>query len=467
MKRLAVVRLLMLCSEGLLVAFLITWLIAQWRNEDENLRKDLQLRFISATRTATDSLIKTSLRRSPVFSAASDSLLVQENHSFEKTNVPVTVPAQIYIHKQTWSNGRDSVVIRDAPNGLPNMMEGIESILTVFLPDSIRKIMATHDTSLIQRLFVRSIAADQMRFAVKWKLPGEPETGRGIFLRGNGINQLQVINVTGYSPFLLRKILPQILFALVLVLISTIAFWLALRSLQRERRLSIMRSNLVSNMSHELKTPVTTVKVALEALGDEEVLRDRDTVREYVSIANQEMQRLEMLVNQTLHTTLLEAGRLPVHKSSFDLKAMADAVVSSLQPRLEKQNAQIESSFGNGDFTLIADKLHVQGVLLNILDNALKYGGDSVQIRLHGLDKGDFIMLEISDNGLGIPKAYALRVFEKFFRVPSGNVHDVKGYGLGLSYASEVMRLHGGSIELRNNEDSGCTFILQFPKKSQ
>jgi two-component system phosphate regulon sensor histidine kinase PhoR len=305
-----------------------------------------------------------------------------------------------------------------------------------------------------------------MHFAVSWVPPATSERGNAILLRGTGMSRLHTVEVTGYRSFLLRRILSQFLFALTLVAITTLAFLLALWSLRRERRLSLMRSSLVSNMSHELKTPVTTVKVALEALGDDDVLRDRHTVREYVSIANQELQRLELLVNQTLHTSLMESGKLPIQRTSIDLQLLTIELVNSLQPRIEKQSARVQLSFEDGDYSIDADKLHVQGVLLNIMDNALKYGGDGVIIQVIGKSDDKSVSISVSDNGPGIPKVYQQRVFEKFFRVPAGDLHNVKGYGLGLSYAAEVMRLHGGTIRLDMRTQSGCTFTIEFPKKT-
>jgi two-component system phosphate regulon sensor histidine kinase PhoR len=174
-----------------------------------------------------------------------------------------------------------------------------------------------------------------------------------------------------------------------------------------------------------------------------------------------------MLVNQTLHTSLMESGKLPIQRTLIDFQALTVELIGSLQPRIEKHHAHIKLVFEEGDYSIDVDRLHVQGVLLNIIDNALKYGGDGVCILVNGKSDHEAVCIAISDNGPGIPEAYMSRVFEKFFRVPAGNLHDVKGYGLGLSYAAEVMHLHGGSIDLKASNGGGCTFLLQFPKEAK
>lgn len=466
MKRIATIGMLMLCSEVLLCAFLATWLMAQWRNEDENLRKDLRLKFIGVTGQATDSLIKSNLSKSRRIGDPGTALIIEQRDSPLRAQPLQQEHHAVVVHKQVWSNGPDSLTVQEDPDTMANIFDGIQTILATLLPDSVQRQLAVQDTSLIRSMFIKALAADKMHFTVHWMPPGASERNGSILLRGNGMNRLHVVEVTSYISFLLRRILSQILFALTLIAITSLAFLLALRSLRRERRLSVMRSSLVSNMSHELKTPVTTVKVALEALTDEAVLQDVNTVREYVSIANQELQRLEMLVNQTLHTSLMESGKLPIQRAPINLKVLTNELVNTLHPRVVKQQAQIELSFNNGDYTIQADRLHVQGVLLNIIDNALKYGGAAVRIRVRGESSRKAVCISISDSGPGIPQAYQSRVFEKFFRVPAGDLHDVKGYGLGLSYAAEVMRLHGGTILLSEAEGGGCTFLLQFPKET-
>jgi two-component system phosphate regulon sensor histidine kinase PhoR len=474
MKRIATLRLLMFCSEALLCVFLATWLIAQWHNEEQNLRKDLRLKFSSVTRRVTDSTLKARINiplQAGGHPASPMTVTIKSKELSERLPLPVQFqPAHpaLVLHRSVWNNSRDSRFVghftetRDTAEA--DLLEGVRVIINSIVPDSILNMIAYKDTARITRMFQQALASDRQHFSLTWKSPKSNETPGTILLHSEYITGLYTIQVSEYYWFLFKKIAPQILFVLFLIAITAAAFILAHHSLQRERRLSLMRNNLVSNMSHELKTPVTTVKVALEALSDETVLQDAATTREYVNIANLELQRLELLINQTLNTSLLESGKLPVQKALIDMEDTVTGVINNMQPRIEKQRALLSLSFEGDDFNLQADKLHVQGVILNILDNALKYGGEGVRIQVVAKSDSHRIELSVSDNGPGIPKAYQHRVFEKFFRVPAGNIHNVKGYGLGLSYAAEVMRLHNGSILLSDTAGGGCTFTLCFPK---
>jgi signal transduction histidine kinase len=469
MKRNAAVGVLMIASELALCGFLLSWLLAQWGAEEDNLRKDVKYSFTTVVREVTDSAMRarmiSRLAQRGALHSKDERIIIEKGGRIEAE--PLSLPAQnsIMIHRSVWSNGRDSFTMEDTQDSIAgHLLTGVQEILTSILPDSVQKSLATKDTGRIGSLFRHNMIEEGMRFPFTWTTLKAIEQRGSFLIHGDGINSMYVVSVTGYKPFLIQKILPQMLFALGLVLITSFAFALAWRSLQRERKLSLMKNSLVSNMSHELKTPVSTVKVALEALGEEDVLNDRQTVREYVGIASSELKRLELLINSTLHTSLLESGKLPMQYEQVDLRILAEHIADSLQLRFQKVQASITMSFAEGDYTVKADRLHVQGVLLNILDNALKYGGEEVKIHLQGSANSQGISLGIADNGPGIPKAYHRRVFEQFFRVPTGNVHEVKGYGLGLNYASEVMRQHGGSITVSTPAGGGALFTLFFTR---
>jgi two-component system phosphate regulon sensor histidine kinase PhoR len=215
-------------------------------------------------------------------------------------------------------------------------------------------------------------------------------------------------------------------------------------------------------MSHELKTPIATVKVALEALNNYNFIEDKKRSREYLGMATTEMDRLELLATRVLNTSLLESGKISLQRESYDLKKLVEEVLLAMQPRIDKQQATVSfHPTGNG-FVIPIDRLHMQGVLVNLIDNSLKYGVAPVHIDIKLNEHNGAVQLALSDNGPGIPEEYREKVFEKFFRVPSGNRHDTKGYGLGLSYAAQVMRQHNGSINVNNALQGGCVFTLSF-----
>jgi signal transduction histidine kinase len=169
-----------------------------------------------------------------------------------------------------------------------------------------------------------------------------------------------------------------------------------------------------------------------------------------------------MLVEKTLNTAMLEADSSFVRPEPCDLRQLIGQVIQSFQPRLREQNASISFEEDGQDFMASVDKLHTQGVIINLIDNSLKYGRAPVRIGLKLKEHASSIQLCVTDNGPGIPEEYQDKVFDKFFRVPAGNLHNIKGFGLGLSYAAQVMKQHHGSIRLSKAPSGGCLFTLTF-----
>jgi len=215
-------------------------------------------------------------------------------------------------------------------------------------------------------------------------------------------------------------------------------------------------------MSHELKTPIATVKLALEALNNFNVIENPEKGREYLSMVTSEMNRLELLATRVLNTNLLESGKVYLQKESYDLKSLVEEVIRSIQLRLQQHGARISFESNGENFVVPMDKLHMQGVLVNLIDNSLKYGIAPVNMTVKLVQSNGAVQLVFADNGPGIPEEYKEKVFEKFFRVPTGNLHNTRGYGLGLNYVAQVVRQHNGSINVSNIAGGGCVFTLTF-----
>ncbi|GAB2785236.1 hypothetical protein GCM10027275_32100 [Rhabdobacter roseus] len=269
---------------------------------------------------------------------------------------------------------------------------------------------------------------------------------------------------TRYQPYLLRKITPQLLFSLFLLATTALAFAVIYRNLQRQQRLVQLKNDFISNVTHELKTPIATVGVALEALQSFGVDRNPEQTREYLAISRQELDRLAMLVDKVLKTALFEQQSLALAPEPLDAAELVQQVLGTLRPQLEKYNAQYQYVPEGSDFGLRGDRIHLTNVLYNLLDNALKYSPSTPIITIRLWEDATHLRLEVLDEGIGIPELYQQKIFEKFFRVPSGDVHNVKGYGLGLSYVASVVRSHGGSIEVESTLGHGSRFTIQLPR---
>ena len=272
--------------------------------------------------------------------------------------------------------------------------------------------------------------------------------------------ELSVGNTFGH---LLKKMASPILFSLFLVGVTVLSFLLLYRNLQRQRKLTEIKNEFISNITHELKTPIATVGVAIEALRNFNAINDPQRTKEYLDISQNELQRLSLLVDKVLKLSMFEKKEIELKYELLDLKGVVDEVVSSMRLQIEKHHATVSVN-ADGDTTLQGDRLHLLSVVFNLLDNALKYGNGNTAIKFELKEKGKEVELSVADNGIGISPEYKDRIFEKFFRVPLGNTHNTKGYGLGLSYASHVVQRHKGKIEVESQPGLGSKFIITLPK---
>lgn len=265
------------------------------------------------------------------------------------------------------------------------------------------------------------------------------------------------------TSFLMRKIAPQILLSLLLIAFTAISFLFLYRNLLAQRRLTLMKNDFISNITHELKTPIATVNVAIEALRNFDALQSPERTKEYLDISASELQRLSLLVDKVLKLSMFENKDIELQKSHFNLKELVEEVMHSMRLQFQKNKATISFKTAGEPFIIHADRLHITSVIYNLLDNALKYGGDKPEIKVELAATPQEFKLRVEDNGIGISPEYANKVFEKFFRVPSGDHHNIKGYGLGLSYAAHVVQQHGGTISVESQAGKGSAFTIKLP----
>lgn len=330
------------------------------------------------------------------------------------------------------------------------------------LQDSIR--VREVETAYAKRLEEQNM---DLPFTVS-RVPTRDSTDRPIFNEvtlgfANPITyRLQLGNT---FPFILKRISSAILFSVFLVGFTLLSFMLLYRNLLRQRRLGDIKNEFISNITHELKTPIATVSVAIEALRNFSASMDPKKTKEYLDISANELQRLSLLVDKVLKLSMFEKKEIELKYEPLNLRQLVDEVTSSMRLQFEKRKAVVNIdavSIGSME----GDRLHLVSVLFNLLDNALKYTTDLPVIDISIKEAGSNVQLIIADNGIGIPTEYHGRVFEKFFRVPHGNVHNAKGYGLGLSYVAHVVDQHKGSIKVESNETRGSRFIITLPKQA-
>lgn len=266
------------------------------------------------------------------------------------------------------------------------------------------------------------------------------------------------------SSYLIQKLLSPILFSLFLVGVTVFSFVILYRNLQRQKKLTDIKNEFISNITHELKTPIATMGVAIEALRNFNAIHNAQRTQEYLDISQNELHRLSLLVDKVLNLSIFEKKEIELKYEPLNLQEVVKEVISSMRLQIEKKQATVTVQ-AEGDTTLLGDRLHLLSVIFNLLDNALKYGKEDLSVRFDLKDKKTEVKVIVADNGIGILPEYKEKVFEKFFRVPAGNTHNTKGYGLGLSYVAYVIQQHRGTIEVESQPGQGTRFIIGLPKK--
>ena len=234
--------------------------------------------------------------------------------------------------------------------------------------------------------------------------------------------------------------------------------------MRQQERLTALKNDFISNITHELKTPIATVSVAIEALQNFNALQKPELTKEYLDISKNELSRLSMLVDKVLKLSVFEQKEPELKKEIIDLASLVAQVLDSMRLQFEKLGVKIAFDTEGADHTFVeADKTHLTSVIYNLLDNAIKYDGKNVNIQF-ATDQ-NALKMSIKDDGCGIASEYQAKIFDKFFRVPKGDIHNVKGYGLGLSYVASIVKQHGGRIEVQSVLEKGSTFSVFLPKK--
>jgi two-component system phosphate regulon sensor histidine kinase PhoR len=273
--------------------------------------------------------------------------------------------------------------------------------------------------------------------------------------------------------YLLGRMLWPIVAGGFLLGFTVLAFVVLHRNLRQQRRLAQYKNDFISNMTHELKTPMSTIKVAVEALRHFDALDDPKRTREYLDISAMELQRLSLLVDKVLKLSQFENNEMEFRLTVFDLRELAAEVIGEMRLPFEKAGAVVRLVPAAGwdstglkgvaeAFPVRGDRGHLSSVISNLLDNAVKYSRESPVVTVEVSRAAGWVILSVTDNGIGIPAEYAGRVFDKFFRVPSGDHHNIKGYGLGLNYVHHIVHAHRGEIDVESKEGKGSRFTVKL-----
>jgi len=264
--------------------------------------------------------------------------------------------------------------------------------------------------------------------------------------------ELQLINQMGIWTF-----------SSLVLLVVIVFFTYALFVILRQRRLSEIQKDFINNMTHEFKTPLSTIALSTEVLREQ--ARQNNEVRSlsYTKIIDQETDRMRQHLERLLQVAKLDKADMALKRERIDVHELLHSVLANMQPQFNDKDVNVSLALTATNTHINADLHHLTNVFINVFDNAMKYTELKPVIKVTTIQRGKFILIQISDNGIGIAPEYQAKIFHKFFRVPTGNVHNVKGFGLGLSYVKQVIEAHKGSVSVSSQLNEGTTLSIHLP----
>jgi two-component system phosphate regulon sensor histidine kinase PhoR len=276
-----------------------------------------------------------------------------------------------------------------------------------------------------------------------------------------GVVWIHFPDISSYIYSSVRFMVPSIVFALVLL----ITFIFTIVIIFRQKRYSEIKNDFINNMTHELKTPIASISLAAQMLNDESVTKSPAMMKHLGGVISDESKRLRFLVEKVLQMSMFDRKKAIFKKKKLDLNEMVENIANSFTLRVEHTGGKIYTDIEAVDSSIYVDEMHFTNAIFNLMDNAVKYKKQDspLDIYLKTWNDNEFLYLSICDTGLGIKKENLKKVFEKFYRVHTGNVHDVKGFGLGLAYVKKIVDLHKGEIHVESEYGKGTTFTIKLP----
>lgn len=252
--------------------------------------------------------------------------------------------------------------------------------------------------------------------------------------------------------------------ALFFTVIIIAAFALTVYTMLRQKKLSEIKSDFINNMTHEFKTPLATISLAVDAISNEKVLDNREKIKYFSSIIKEENKRMHQQVETILNSALLEREEIKLNLQTVDMHDLIQRCADNLKLHLDDKQAVLDLHLDAQDPFLEVDQVHMTNVISNLLDNALKYSSEHPRIVIQTIHRKKALLVSIQDNGIGMSKETLARIFEKFYRAHTGNIHNVKGFGLGLAYVKAILDAHGAQIRVESTLGKGSRFELEFPQ---
>ncbi|MHC1706680.1 MAG: sensor histidine kinase [Bacteroidales bacterium] len=270
-----------------------------------------------------------------------------------------------------------------------------------------------------------------------------------------------------YFPQKQKHILKSISFLMGASLIFTLALLLSFLAtviiILRQKKLSEIKNDFINNMTHEFKTPIATISLATDSINNPRVIQDPEMIRNYTRVIREENQRMNTHVEQVLQMALLDRGQIRLDRQMLDAHELVSRAVENILLQVDRKEGSIHLLLEAEQYMIAADEIHLFNAVLNLLDNANKYSPEKPEIKVHTLNQGHWLIIAVEDKGIGMNRETQKKIFEKFYRVHTGNLHNVKGFGLGLSYVTAIIDAHHGKISVHSEPGKGSRFEIKLP----
>jgi len=291
-----------------------------------------------------------------------------------------------------------------------------------------------------------------------------PTIGVPIFLDENGESEYGLyINFPSRKRFIMSSIIGMTSLSILFTIIIIIAYTSALYQLIQQRKISQMKSDFINNMTHEFKTPIATINLALDAIKNPKIFQHADKVKNYLSMIKEENKRMNAQVENVLRISQLQKKQLIISKDRLKLHDLILDAITHVELIVEDRKGYIKTHFKASKSSILANSTYLTNVIVNVLDNAVKYSDNSPKIDITTENVGNNILMLVKDQGIGMSKAVQKRIFEEFYREHTGDVHNVKGHGLGLSNVKRIVENHQGTVTVESEKGKGSTFIIKLP----
>lgn len=287
--------------------------------------------------------------------------------------------------------------------------------------------------------------------------------GSGSNFEGLLANEHLFIIIPDFKTQVWQSLTWMIVFSALFTIIIIAAFYITVRTMLNQKKMSEIKSDFINNMTHEFKTPLATISLAVDALKNEKVINDRTKMQYFNNIIRDENKRMNKHVETILQAALMEKQEFRLNLTTVHIHELLQQIADNFQLQLQEKNGKIELLLNAAKDEVRADEVHFTNILSNLIDNAIKYSKENLVIKLVTHRTPKHFLIQVQDNGIGMSKETVKRVFEKFYRAHTGNIHNVKGFGLGMSYVKSVIDAHKGRIRVESILGKGSTFTIEIP----